>query len=101
MVVEAATRYVADYSIRLRILKELPHCDPGPDSELVADYSIRLRILKDEMGMWVKSVRNRCRLLDPIADTESSTFLSVIVLPLVADYSIRLRILKDFALSLF
>ena len=60
---------VADYSIRLRILKV------GVEASLivalvVADYSIRLRILK-ELTVTVSNPHAiGCRLLDPIADTE-------------------------------
>ena len=96
--VAAAVAIVADYSIRLRILKvrfaarvydrvrrcrlldpiaDTERCRIGPDRDgrpAVADYSIRLRILKELMLSTMLRVTVGCRLLDPIADTESEHF---------------------------
>ena len=110
---------VADYSIRLRILKARS-AGRSTRTDSVADYSIRLRILKGVMYLLNLSISNGCRLLDPIADTERKFSLNDYEMlrccrlldpiadteratgstlwrgpQLVADYSIRLRILKE------
>ncbi len=63
----------------------------------VAGISIRLRILKVvDSADKVKMIRQGCRDIDPVEDTERQQFgAGTVVGDWVAGISIRLRILKD------
>jgi len=61
----------------------------------VADNSIRLRILKAVLNAIDKAQQRSCRQFDPVADTESEVdAIKMAIAYDVADNSIRLRILK-------